>query len=843
MRLVYFGAALLFGIYLGLGSAMVPVWTVYPFAAAATGYFLLTRRFKALLLFSVCLVLLAAGFWRGQAGTGGPAIDDISRFNGRGTAQLTGVIVSDPEILDREIRFTLEVERVSAGGPAQPASGLVLVVVSRLAPGGLSREFPYFRYGDTVAIRGPLKAPENVDNFDYRGYLASRGILSQLRSPAAITITGEGDRWLISSIYRLRAAVSKSLQSVLPEPQAALAQGILLGVRTGIPRSLSDAFANTGTTHVLAISGQNLTIIAGLLIALGVWLFGRRHQVYLLLPSLTIWFYAVLTGFVPSVVRASVMATAFLAAHFLGRPRSGGTATVLSAALMAVWEPAILADVSFQLSFLAILGLVYLAPHFERAFTAWLRDDGDDSWQRNFLRMVFASLSVTMAATMLTIPVLAHTFQTVSLVSAPATLLLLPVLPAIILLTGAAGFLGLISLAAAQVVAWADWLPLSYMALLVRFFDRLPLASVHTSLFTPGAVSSYYLLLAGSIWAAGRPDYLRGKIQAIHEKLKAPGQAVSSGAAALSSRKWFLAILVVAACLTWLAVLDAPDGRLHLTFFTPEEGGGVLLRTPGGQNVLIHGGPSPDKLNAALGAVLPFQEKRIDLLVVTSTRASQLPGVTEALRRYRIGQILEPDPVPLAGEAGSKTYLEWRREVKTRDIPFTAARAGQTIALGQGFRLQVLATQPEIMIKVQAGDVSFLIDPPADKQQLLDLAASGAPLRSTVLRLSTGATHPLAAEEIFPVIQPQYLVAARDPNQDPHQPPPKSDSMTVLPLDASSGALELVTDGKELWTRGRPSQGDALQTGAQKKVRPSRSDLFRIHPGRWVLTLAPAPAS
>ena len=117
---------------------------------------------------------------------------------------------------------------------------------------------------------------------------------------------------ILKSIYNFRSTLSKSLQSILPEPHSSLAQGIILGLRSNIPDYLKSDFAISGTTHLLAISGINLSIIAAMLVSIGTWIFGRRCYIYVWLALFLIWFYALLTGFQPPVIRAAIMASIFL---------------------------------------------------------------------------------------------------------------------------------------------------------------------------------------------------------------------------------------------------------------------------------------------------------------------------------------------------------------------------------------------------------------------------------------------------------------------------------------------------------------------------------------------------
>ena len=140
--------------------------------------------------------------------------------------------------------------------------------------------------------------------------------------------------------------------------QAALAQGMLLGIRSNIPDDLKTAFSITGTTHILAISGLNIGIVAGIMLSFGLLLFGRRHYIYIWLALGVIWVYAVLTGLEAPVVRSVIMASIFLSAELLGRQRNAITALTFAAAVMTACDPQVILTASFQMSFSAMCGLV-----------------------------------------------------------------------------------------------------------------------------------------------------------------------------------------------------------------------------------------------------------------------------------------------------------------------------------------------------------------------------------------------------------------------------------------------------------------------------------------------------
>jgi competence protein ComEC len=348
-----------------------------------------------------------------------------------------------------------------------------------------------------LQVTGELKTPVSFDDFDYKSYLARQGIYSIIYYPKIEVLdTGKGFeplQWL----YSLREYLSSSLAKALPEPQGSLAQGILLGMRGNIPYSLNQAFSRTGTAHLLAISGLHIAIVIGMVLSLAILAFGRQRYIYIWLALVAIWLYALLTGMRPPVIRGAIMGSLFLLAEFLGRQRSAITALAFAAAVMVGIKPQVLWSVSFQLSFLAMAGLILLYPYFQtqgrKGITAVFRDK---EVMVNTGNMVTDSFAVTLAAIVAVWPLIAYNFGVVSLVALPATFFSLPALPAIITTSALVAFTGLFIPIAAQILGWLAWLFLSYLLLVVQGFDVLPFSSFQVTTVPIWLVWGYYVVLA-----------------------------------------------------------------------------------------------------------------------------------------------------------------------------------------------------------------------------------------------------------------------------------------------------------------------------------------------------------
>jgi competence protein ComEC len=449
---------------------------------------LLHNNKKTLVAAGLCLLAFFGGSLRFPSSL--PQIDEHSLcfYNDTGAVEIQGMVADEPDVRSKSCQLTFSAKEIIVNGERNEISGVALILVPR---------YPAYRYGDVLQVTGKLETPVPFDDFDYKGYLAQQGIYSVIYYPEIEVIdTGQGIKPL-QWLYSFRESLSASLARALPEPQGSLAQGILLGMRGNIPRPLNQAFSRTGTAHLLAISGLHIAIVIGMVLSLAILTFGRQRSIYIWLALTATWLYALLTGMRPPVIRAAIMGSLFLTAEFLGRQRSAITALAFAAAVMVGIDPQILWSVSFQLSFLAMTGLILLYPYFQtqgrKGITAL---SGDREAIAATSHMVTDSFAVTLAAIVAVWPLIAYNFGIVSLVALPATFFSLPALPAIIVTSSLVAFAGLFAPFVAQILGWLGWLFLSYLLLVVRGFDALPLSSLEVTAIPTWLVWGYYITFA-----------------------------------------------------------------------------------------------------------------------------------------------------------------------------------------------------------------------------------------------------------------------------------------------------------------------------------------------------------
>ncbi len=570
MTLVYLSVAWACGICLahllwsqGALDCASPVWPAALLGGLLAGLAFALRRHAPARWGAILAAFLLLGLARYQAQpfAACPGVDDLAYYNdGESPITLEGVIAAYPDLRDVTAQYVVQAERITVEGVSRAVRGRVLVQAARR---------PVYRYDDRIRVSGRLETPPLLDDFDYRAYLAQRGIHS-LMHRARVTLLAEGQRHPVrAAIYRVRADGFALLNRLLPEPAAALANGILLGIESGIPAELNDAFQRTGASHIIVISGSNMSLFAGLFMAtLSRWI-GKRRAAW---PALIlVALYVLLAGDGPAAQRAGLMSGLLILAIYLGRQSTAYVSLCAAGLAMTVANPLALWDTGFRLSFLATLGMILFTGPLNRRLAAFLARWLPSAALKPTLDFLGSALVVTLAAQALTLPLLVAVFGRLSLISPLTNFLILPVQPAIMtggLLTLLGGFvwepLG-------RVLAVAPWLFLTYTTALVRWTASLPLAAVEVGPLGRSLALLPYIGLA--LYAALR--LLR-----------------SHGVTARLSRR---AAARAFGVLTPLALLTAvlaglPDGRLHVRYLAAGDAEAALIVTPGGQRVWVWDG-------------------------------------------------------------------------------------------------------------------------------------------------------------------------------------------------------------------------------------------------------------
>jgi len=335
-----------------------------------------------------------------------------------------------------------------------------------------ANSFPKFNYGDTVSATGALQKPQNLTDFDYVTYLKKEGIRTTMFYP---TIGNE--KWEMESgtagffektkvgLYKKIFLIKKSFESAVSksvsEPNAAFINGILLGSRQNISDELKEAFNETGTTHILAISGYNIMIISWAVLTGLVYFFRRRTAFWISVAVIIL--FTILTGASASVVRASVMGLLILFANGYGRLYNPKNSIILAGAAMVWFNPLVFVfDIGFQLSFVAVLGLMYLYPKIDNKLKKMPKFGN--------LKEIFL---MTLSAQIAVAPLLIYYFKNFSIVSLPTNVLILPFIPAAMFVGFISGLAGMVFLPLGQIAGWFAWAITTYQIGVVELFALL----------------------------------------------------------------------------------------------------------------------------------------------------------------------------------------------------------------------------------------------------------------------------------------------------------------------------------------------------------------------------------
>lgn len=800
MTLIYLASAWIAGIYaaslfnLPLGLLLTAIFLSLLVAVVL-------RHRRPWLLGLLCLALFLGGMLRYQSSLPTMTERTVHFYNERGEVEVKGRVAEDPRQREKSTLIRLSDLAILQGGAERKVSGDLLLRVPRLS---------HYSYGDLLLLKGKLETPPRLDNFDYKGYLAQQGIYSIMSFPRVKVVGKEEATRPGDWVYLLRRRLAGALQRALPEPQSALAQGLLLGLRSDIPSDLQQAFNRTGTTHILAISGLNISIVAGIALSFGVWLFGRQRSFYFFFALGVLWLYTLLAGMQPPVLRAALMGSLFLWGDYLGRQRSAATALLFAAALMIALSPRVLWDVSFQLSFMAMAGLVFLAPPLEEWGNRWIESRKFPG--EGLAKALLYSVAVTIGAIIATFPLIAYTFGLFSLVGLPATLLALPALPAIIVTTALTGLLGLFVPPLALAAGWVSWLFLTYLIKVVELFGSLPFTALEVSYKSGGLVAGYYLALGAilGLSSARHRNWLLARASALGDRLR------ENRLPRLPRKAVALSLCIVAA-LVWTAALASPGTNLEVSFLDAGQGDAIFIRTPSGQNILVDGGASAQAISLQLGRRLPFWDRELDLIVATQPHADHLTGLVEVLRRYKVKQVLEPGV-----DYDSPIYREWRELLKSQRIPTVKAQAGQIFQIDGGeiqlevlnppvARLQGTASDIDnngVVLRLSRGEISFLLTADVFAEAEQELLLTGAKVKSTILKVAHHGSRTSTSPAFLGAVSPQVAVISSgkdDPFDHPH-----SEVWDRLKerlgeeriyLTEKRGTVQFTTDGKRLWVR------------------------------------------
>jgi competence protein ComEC len=625
--------------------------------------------------------------------------------------------------------------------------------------------------GAELALAGSLRHPTNDPDatFDFAAHLRRRGIAGELMVDK-VRVTGRRRGGIAGALDRLRERAERAVSAGLPDSHAALALGMVLGEDEQIDTATRDDWRDAGLSHLLAVSGQNVMLLIALalplLVAGGL---GPRGRGIALLCLVAL--YVPLAGAGPSLQRAGVMGAAGIAAMTLSRPSSRWYSLLLAAAVTLALNPRACGDPGWQLSFIAVAGILIAGRPLAARLRVIARElAGPPSRAgppaRAAVDGLCEGIAITVAATLATAPLLAYHFGSVPVAGLAANLLALPAVAPAMWLGMVKASLGLVSplLPGADRFAEALGPParlaIGYLDGLAERCATLPGARLALPLNSAPAVVSAYAALTAL--AYGPRAARRLAARRTHMPVPAGSGALELAAAwrrsSRSLRNGAIALAAVLLVLGGRAVLatPAPPEALTVRFLDIGQGDATLIQDGAGAAALFDGGPPEARVYRQLRAA---GVRRLDLMVATHQSRDHQGGLQEVLERIPTSLLLEN-----SDGTSDRDFRRLLAEADTRGIRHVAARAGQVLQIGR-LRIEILSPVPlppgtpppedpnprGVAAIVSAGDFDLWLSADAESDAILPL-----PLRRVeAMKVSHHGSADPGLPEVLERLQPE----------------------------------------------------------------------------------------
>jgi competence protein ComEC len=770
-----------------------------PFSAVAALFFclILSCCIRHRLPLDVCtfLLFLSWGMYVLPLWTSSPAVSNsIQNYAGRYAITVEGIIRSRPVIGNTSTgsssSFILEVTNVISNGRPKPVSGMVMMYVR-------SGELSPAR-GDLIRLATKISIPHRLGlpgEFDFARFLAFQGIAA-IGSVATVDdivlMRGAVQDIFLGRIDHEARRLGDFIRASLPDVRtSSVLTALLIGDQKRIPRDLSDAYTRAGVNHILSISGFHVGIIAFfmvqslLLIATRFeWLalrFNLRRAV--VLPALPVMLlYLLLTGTAPATARSVIMLGVFVVALYVERESDPINALLMSAMLLLAVNPTSLFDISFQLSFLALWGMVVVVPPVMEHFSSIRR-----GWLRTMLQF---SVSSCAASAVTAVPVL-FVFNQASLNGILSNFLIVPLLGYGAVLIGfCALLLAPLHASLAHPLLWVAGKLVLFSNWLVTWFAGLPL--LHFNGITHLDMLAFFIFMCLTTFV--RPRRLK---------------------ITLCTLTPLLAVMV------HLAAPPLADGRLHITMLSVGQAESLLIRLPEGSTLLVDGGGYLFDTGRDFGertlepALLKLGVRRIDYMVMTHSHPDHNGGLPFVVRTLPVGEFWEAVP----GGSG-QLYDQLKTALAIQRVPMRQLAAGDTFTLPGVVTMQVLSpprssaceteqgnemdmNEDSLVFRLKYGAQSFLFTGDAGFTAEQRMLKNGTLMAASVLKVGHHGSRYSTSEDFLDRVAPRVALISAGRGNGFGLPSPRTLALlnrrgiTTYRTDLD-GTLELVSDGRTL---------------------------------------------
>ncbi len=777
--------ALSFGIFCAHSVTIMPLLPVCLLlcgllGAAAFGIWK-SREWTWLPFILTAFVLGAARLWSAEVL---PA-DDISHF-AHEEVQVTGKLLEEPFLRlasdgSYRLRLHLEAERIKKGKAEAVTAEGGLYVYARFneAPKALPR------IGDGVAATGKVRLPHGYRNpgqLDTAMLLKSQGITATLSARGESLKVEEREgatfkRWLSS----VRGHYLGAMEEVMPKEDTAAIFAMLFGGYGGLKPELLEAFTVTGIVHILSVSGSHISLIAAVMAWLGMALrLSKGMRAVLVIGTIAV--YSLLSGCVPPVIRSAMMGGLAFLALSLDRERDARRILLITGLVMLAVSPLLLFHISFQLSFLATAGLLYLAP----VVRAWLKE-----WHCG--EFVSAGLAITIAAQLSTLPILAWYFNQLSISSLLANLTIVPIVELIIVIGLFGGIIAFLVPFLGRIIYAGDSLLLGIVYEMARWMAKLPGSMIWMPTLNGWAGAIYYAVLCFMVtdkpWREKAWDFMK-------------------------SRRQYLLLAGLVLLVFLGGRYFAHTGEMTLAAVDVGQGDALVLRSPKGKVLLFDSGGTRGDFDVGEKVLVPYLRhygmNRVEAVFLTHAHDDHAGGTEAVLKKLPVGKVYTAWEG--RGEYARSFHLSQADPLLNKLEP---ARQGAAMEV-DGVRVEVLYA-PEVVAlgsgneasnvyKITYGEASFLItgDLTKENEAVILSQQDQGKLRSTVLKVGHHGSDTSSSEEFLKAVSPSFAIICVGADNSFGHPKAKvlerlQQAGVEIHRTDLEGEVVFHTDGKKMW--------------------------------------------
>jgi len=726
------------------------------------------------------LIIFLIGIFNYNLNSNPIGADHIINFIEDKNLTIIGTVLEKEYYSNQEkISLKIKVNQIEKNdGDGIKAQGLLLVNT-------YLENCPY-EYGDILKIKGKLEKPvkqKNFGEFNYELYLAREKIFTYLNiwQERNIWKIGEDNSNYLSSFsLSARDKIKEVTKQILPQPYNYLLIGMLLGEKGFIPPDLKEVFAEAGIMHILAVSGLHVGIIAFALAALlNMLRLPKKLKLFTLVLILLI--YASITGYRPSVLRATIMFIMLIGGKLINRDRNLNISLFFAAFLILLLNPLTLYDAGFLLSFIVTFFIINLSPILQELYSkiiVWIK----------------TPLAISTAAWIGIFPLSAYYFNKVSIISIVSNIFIIPLTGIAVILGFVTFFIGLLSIPLAGVIANINYLVLYLITLAAKSFSLLPFAFAYVAQPSIVMIVLYYLTVFFII-------------EIFYKKNLSPET---------KKRAVFITLSVILLIII-VQVFYLPD-NLKVNFINVGEGDCILIEAPNKINILIDGGGTPQS-NFDVGGktVIPYLRRKgidtINLLVLTHPHLDHLEGLLPVIKEFKVDMVLDSGLI-----SDLQEYKEFISTIQEKGIPYHLAKAGDNFIFSNNLEIFLLNplynadfyndsdfNNASIVIKLFYKNTDFLFTGDIEEATEKKLLIWQNILQSDVLKVSHHGSATSTNSEFLDKVNPMIAAITVGKNNFGH-PSQKvierlEDKNIKIYRTDEDGTIIVRTNGQEYWIK------------------------------------------